>query len=227
MPDKKIRIFPSILTADFSKLGEEIAAIEKAGADGVHLDIMDGQFVEPISFGSLIVEWVGRITDLPLEIHLMVKEPERYFSDMSMAGSSTIIVHLEACSSLGESIHLLDQFDVLKAVAINPTTAIESLEPFLSKIDQAVIMSVEPGYGGQDFLKGSLKKIAALKYIVQSNSFDVAIEVDGGINIETAYLAVDAGADMLVAGSAVFNRKFSVCRSVQLLRNRIREGDEK
>ena len=222
MSNKRIRIFPSILTADFSRLGEEIIAIENAGADGVHLDIMDGQFVEPITFGGLIVECVAQITDLPIEIHLMVKEPKRYFSDLVMTGSSTIIVHLEACNSLGEVIHVLDQFDVMKAVAVNPSTPIGSLEPFLDKIDQALVMSVEPGYGGQEFLDGSLGKVAELRDIIQRNSLDIDIEVDGGINVETAPLAVGAGADMLVAGSAVFNRKFSVCHSMQLLRDTVR-----
>ena len=158
MSNNRIRIFPSILTADFSRLGEEIIAIENAGADGVHLDIMDGQFVATITFGGLIVECVAQITDLPIEIHLMVKEPRRYFSDLVMTGSSTNIVHLEACNSLGEVIHALDQFDVMKAVSVNPSTPIGSLEPFLDKIDQALVMSVEPGYGGQEFLDGSLGK---------------------------------------------------------------------
>ena len=218
----KVRIHPSILTADFSKLGEQFREAESCGADGIHIDIMDGHFVEPITFGPLILQNLREITSLDFDVHMMVENPSKYFDDLVNVGADSITIHYEACESLTEILGLLEQLDVRTSVAINPQTNVDELFPYLNRMDQAVVMSVNPGYGGQTFIEDTLEKISSLKQYIEDHSFDVDIQVDGGINERTARKAVLSGADILVAGSAVFNQNFSVCDGIKAIRHQIR-----
>ena len=213
-----VRIYPSILTADFSKLGDQFREAESCGADGIHIDIMDGHFVEPITFGPLILESLREITSLDFDVHMMVENPSKYFDELVNCGADSITVHYEACQSLTEILGLLEQLDVRTSVAINPQTDVDDLFPYLNRMDQAVVMSVNPGYGGQAFIDDTLGKISSLKQYIEDHSLNVDIQVDGGINERTAREAVLSGADILVAGSAVFNQKFSVCDGIKSIR---------
>jgi ribulose-phosphate 3-epimerase len=201
---KPIRIAPSILSADFSKLGDEIRAIEQAGADWVHVDVMDGHFVPNITIGPLIVEAVKRSTDLPLDVHLMIEAPDRYVSDFVSAGATTVGVHVETCPHLHRSIQLIREAGARACVTLNPATPASSLEPVLGDIDQILVMSVNPGFGGQSFIESSLSKIATLRGWIDERGLDVDLEVDGGIKPATIGAATAAGADVFVAGTAVF-----------------------
>ena len=205
MEDTKVKIYPSILSADFSVLGDEITAITDGRADGIHIDIMDGQFVPPITFGPMIVPFIKGRSNLPIDIHMMVINPERYFEELIEIGVDSITVHLEACKDIKKTLDHLDTFEVLKCVALNPKTSLENLFPFLKYIDRILIMSVEPGYGGQKFIPESLGKIERAKNMIRSNGGGTSIQVDGGVNLSTIKLIQDAGADIIVAGSAVFN----------------------
>ena len=201
---RKIAIYPSILSADFSRLREEILLVEKAGADGIHLDVMDGHFVPNISFGPVVVCSIRKVTNLPFWAHLMIEEPDKYLEVFKNCGVEGIVVHPETgkdISYLADRIHNLG----LKAgVALNPETNIEVIENTLDQFERILIMTVHPGFGGQSFIPGPLKKITALRGIVASFSSPPVIEVDGGIDLRTAPRVVNAGADALVIGSAIF-----------------------
>ena len=207
MESRKIQIYPSILSADFSKLGEEIKSVTEGGADGIHIDIMDGQFVPPITFGPMIVPFIKDRTHLPLDVHMMVIEPDRYFQELVDIGVDSITVHLEACKDIQKTINILQSYDVMRCVAINPKTDHVSLTPLASSIDQVLIMSVQPGYGGQTFIPNSLKKIGQVKSLLNETKSKATVQVDGGVNFETIRQVSEAGADIVVAGSAVFNKK--------------------
>lgn len=203
-----LRIAPSILSADFSMLGQEIADVERGGADWIHVDVMDGHFVPNITIGPLVVEAIRPKTKLPLDVHLMIEQPDRYVPAFAKAGADLISVHTEACAHLHRTIHLIKEQGVKAGVVLNPATPLSALEHVMDDaLDLVLLMTVNPGFGGQNFIAGMLPKIAKLREMLNARGLQaVDIEVDGGINEETAKLAVEAGANVLVAGSAVFNR---------------------
>jgi len=203
-----LKIAPSILSADFARLGEEIKEVDQHGADLIHIDVMDGKFVPNITIGPLIVDAIRPHTKLPLDVHLMIEQPERYIADFAKAGADIITVHQEACVHLHRTIHLIKEHGVKAGVALNPATPLETLQHVLEDLDMVLIMTVNPGFGGQQFIPGMLNKISSLRE--QLNSFGyqhIDIEVDGGINAHTAKLVAEAGANVLVAGSAVFGQQ--------------------
>lgn len=197
-------IAPSLLAANFLKLDEAVRLIEESEADWLHMDIMDGRFVPNISFGMMIVEQVGKVLKKPMDVHLMIKEPERYVSQFAKAGADTITVHYEACPHLHRNIQQLKDLRVKAGVAINPHIPVSFLEPIIEDLDLVLIMSVNPGFGGQKFIFETLYKIRQLKQIMQDRNAKALIEVDGGIGLQNAAKIMEAGADVLVAGSSVF-----------------------
>jgi len=201
-----LKIAPSILSADFSKLGEEIKEIEQGGADYVHVDVMDGHFVPNITIGPLIVEAIKPITTLPLDVHLMIENPDQYIPAFADAGASIISVHQEACTHLHRTIQLIKKQGVKAGVVINPATPLVMIQDILSEVDLVLLMSVNPGFGGQSFIYETVPKIEKLATWRTENNYSFEIQVDGGVNLETAKLCTDAGADVLVAGSAIFNQ---------------------
>lgn len=197
-------IAPSILSADFSRLGEDIKAVERAGADWIHIDVMDGHFVPNITIGPMIAEAVNRVTDLPLDVHLMIESPDRYISDFAKAGADYISVHAEACTHLNRTVSLIRHVGARPGVALNPATPLEALEWVLEDLDFVLIMSVNPGFGGQSFIKNSLDRIRRLKQMIDERHLQTIIQVDGGVNAATIREISDAGVDSFVAGSAIF-----------------------
>lgn len=202
-----IKIAPSILSADFSKLGEEIKDVEKGGADYIHIDVMDGHFVPNITIGPLIVEAIRPITSLPLDVHLMIENPDMYIPTFAKAGADIITVHVEACPHLHRTIQLIKSHGIKAGVVLNPHTPVSTIEHVLEYIDMVLLMTVNPGFGGQKFIHSVLPKIKQVAHMIQERNLNVEIEVDGGVNAETARLCVEAGANVLVAGSAVYNQK--------------------
>jgi ribulose-phosphate 3-epimerase len=197
-------IAPSILSADFSRLGDEVRAVEAAGADLIHVDVMDGCFVPNITIGPLVVKAVKGVTQLPLEVHLMIQDPDRYLEEFSQAGSSYLTVHQETCPHLHRTIHVIKDLGVKAGVALNPTTPLSTLDWILEDLDFILIMSVNPGFGGQTFIPQSIDKIRNLKSMIDAKNLAVAIGVDGGVNEDTIGPLAKAGADIFVAGSAIF-----------------------
>ncbi len=205
---KKIKIAPSILSADFSRLGEEIKAVEDAGADLIHVDVMDGHFVPNITIGPLIVEAARRSTKLPLDVHLMITNPELYIADFAKAGADYITVHAETAYHLNRLVQSIKEHKGVKAaVALNPATSLSCLDYLLQDVDMVLIMSVNPGFGGQAFIPSALDKLAGLRKRIDELGLAIEIEVDGGVKPENAATIIKAGADILVAGSAVFGNK--------------------
>ena len=205
---KKIKIAPSILSADFSRLGEEIKAVEAAGADIIHIDVMDGHFVPNITIGPLIVAAARRSTNLPLDVHLMITNPELYVADFARAGADYIAVHAETAFHLHRLIQSIKEHKGVKAaVALNPATPLSSLDHILPDLDMVVIMSVNPGFGGQSFIPSAMEKIVELRKRIDARGLAIEIEVDGGVKPENAAGIAKAGADILVAGSAVYGQK--------------------
>ncbi len=202
-----VKIAPSILSANFIKLGEEIKAVEKAGVDLIHIDIMDGHFVPNITIGPFIVESIRETTALPLDVHLMIEEPETYLKDFIKAGADFITVHLEASVHLHRTVQWIKEAGIKAGVSLNPATPIRSLEYILSDLDMALLMSVNPGFGGQTFIPQIIGKIKKLRKLVEERGFSTLIEVDGGINLDNIKTVADAGADILVMGSAFFNSR--------------------
>ncbi|WP_156289023.1 ribulose-phosphate 3-epimerase [Oceanobacillus salinisoli] len=200
------KIAPSILSADFSKLGEEIKDVEQGGADYIHVDVMDGHFVPNITIGPLIVDAIRPVTDLPLDVHLMIENPDAYIPAFAKSGASIITVHQEACIHLHRTVQLIKDNGVKAGVVINPATPADVLLPILPDVDLVLIMTVNPGFGGQSFIQNTLTKIKQVAAWREEFHLDFEIEVDGGVNVDTAKLCTDAGVDVLVAGSAVFNR---------------------
>jgi ribulose-phosphate 3-epimerase len=198
------RIAPSILSADFSILGEEIQAVETAGADWIHIDVMDAHFVPNLTYGPIIVKAVRKVTSLPLDVHLMIEKPDLLIPDFVKAGADWITVHQEACIHLNRSIQLIKSFNVRAGVALNPATSLETLDWILEELDYVLLMTVNPGFGGQAFIPQSLEKIRRLRGIMEERGLDLLIQVDGGINLKTVGEVSRAGADCFVAGSAIF-----------------------
>ncbi len=203
--ERSIKIAPSVLSADFAKMGEEIKSVEQAGADVIHLDVMDGVFVPNITFGIKMVADVRRITSLPLDCHLMIVHPEKYVKDFAKAGADYITVHYEACGeSLKDTLLQIKENNVKCGLVINPDTPVEKIENLIPLCDMVLVMSVFPGFGGQKFIADVLDKCRAIRKIIDENNLDCLLEIDGGINADTAKSAREAGCDVLVAGSAVF-----------------------
>ncbi len=197
-------IAPSILSADFSKLGEEIEAVTHAGADWLHIDVMDGRFVPNITFGSPVISAVRDATDIPFDVHLMIVEPEKYINDFAKAGADLISVHVEACLHLHRTIEMIKNAGCRPGVALNPATDLSTVEWILEDLDFVLLMSVNPGFGGQKYIPSVTGKIAALKNMIRKTGKEILIQVDGGINSNTIGEAAAAGCDVFVAGSAVF-----------------------
>lgn len=213
-----IKIAPSILAADFAYLGEAIRAIEAGGADYVHVDVMDGVFVPNISIGLPVVAALRKITQLPLDVHLMITAPDRYIADFIGAGASILTVHVEACTHLHRAVQQIREMGARPGITLNPATPLDTLAEILPYVDQVLVMSVNPGFGGQSYIPTMTDKIARLRQMIQSRGLDVDVEVDGGIDVHTAPATVAAGANVLVAGTAVFRHEAGVTAAIAALR---------
>jgi len=201
-----LKIVPSLLSADFSRLGDEVRRVEEAGADMIHFDVMDGRFVPNITFGPLVVEALRGKTRLPFDVHLMIEDPDRFVRRFAEAGADILTVHAEATTNLRRTVENVRAQGVKAGVSLNPDTPLRAVEGVLSGLDLVLIMTVRPGFGGQDFIPATLPKIRSLRRMVEERGLAVDIEVDGGINVETAPLVVEAGANVLVAGTAIFGQ---------------------
>ena len=213
-----IKIMPSVLSADFRRLGQEVEEVEKAGANGIHLDVMDGRFVPNITIGPFIVEAVRKTTTLPLDVHLMIVEPERYLDDFARAGADILSIHQEACPHLHRTIQQIKQLGKRAGVVLNPSTPLSTLEEILTDVDLILLMSVNPGFGGQSFIEASVDKVRRLRRLLDERGTHAELEIDGGIDPQTAPRVVTAGATMLVAGSAVFHAPGGAAAGVRQLR---------
>lgn len=216
------KIAPSILASDFGKLAEEIKDVEAGGADYIHIDIMDGHFVPNISMGPLIVEAVRKVTNLPLDVHLMIEEPSRYIEDFANAGADFISVHVEADRHIHRTIQQIKELGVKAGIVLNPGTPAQAIEQVLEEVEMVLVMTVNPGFGGQTFLYGMLNKIEQIKKMIDDRNLHIDIEVDGGINADTAFLCKQAGANILVAGSSIFNEA-DRHQAIQLIRSKLEE----
>lgn len=201
------KIAPSILSADFSRLAAEVRAVEKAGADVIHVDVMDGHFVPNITIGPLVVQGLKKLTPLPLDVHLMIENPDRYVEAFAQAGSDWITIHAEVCPHLKRMIKKIRQFNVRPGIVLKPATPLKTLYPVLGDIDLVLIMSVNPGFGGRSFIPASLKKIARLRRIIDQDNYSMEIEVDGGVKVENIQDVSKAGADIFVVGTGIFKTK--------------------
>jgi ribulose-phosphate 3-epimerase len=204
MTDRRTLIAPSLLSADFARLGEEVRAVEEAGADWLHVDVMDGRFVPNITIGPLVIEAIRRETSLPLDVHLMIESPERYVDAFAKAGANTIGVHTETCPHLHRTVEAIREAGARAAVAINPSTPASAVQEVLGDVDQVLVMTVNPGFGGQKFIESTLPKIEILRRWIDERELEISLEVDGGIGPETIARPARAGADVFVAGTAVF-----------------------
>jgi ribulose-phosphate 3-epimerase len=213
-----IKLAPSILAADFARLGEQVAEAEKAGADRIHVDVMDGHFVPNISMGPVVVKALRPVTRLPLEAHLMIEEPIRYLEAFAEAGADSILVHQEGAVHLHRTVQRIKDLGKRAGVAINPATPASVLEEILPDVDLALVMTVNPGFGGQEFIHGTLAKIRRVRQMIEQLRPGCELEVDGGIEPHTAPLAVEAGANVLVAGTAVFRAQGGVSAGMERLR---------
>lgn len=219
----RVQILPSILSADFRNLGQQIAEVDQAGADRIHVDVMDGRFVPNITIGPLVVEAARRSTKLPLDVHLMIVEPEHYLEDFAKAGADVLLVQQEACPHLHRTIQQIKSLGKQAGVVLNPSTPLITLEEILPDVDQILIMSVNPGFGGQSFIASSVDKVRRLKRMLEERQLTTPIEIDGGIDESTAPRVVAAGATLLVAGSAVYNAPGGAAEGVRRLRASIHE----
>lgn len=201
---QKVEIVPSLLSANFANLADEIKKVELAGCSRLHIDVMDGHFVPNLTIGPVVIRSIRKITKLHFQTHLMIDQPEKYIKEFKQAGSDTIIIHSEACPHLSDIIKEIKKIGAKAGVSIKPNTPVESLKGIIREVDMVLIMSVEPGFGGQEYIPGSEEKISQLKNILEKNGIDIPIGVDGGINAKIAPLVVKAGATHLIAGNAVF-----------------------
>jgi ribulose-phosphate 3-epimerase len=222
--DKRIvKLAPSILSADFACLGQQVADAEKAGADLIHIDVMDGHFVPNLSMGASIVQSLRRVTHLPLEIHLMISDPDLFLDDFAEAGSDSLLIHWEGNANLHRTIHRIKALGKRAGVVINPATPAAVLEEILGDVEQVLIMTVNPGFGHQHFLSATLPKIRRVRQMIEQYRSGCDVEVDGGIDAETAPLAVAAGANVLVAGTAIFGESEGVTAAITRLRASINQ----
>lgn len=213
-----VKVAPSFLLANFCSLREEVEKVEQAGVDLIHLDVMDGHFVPNISFGPMVVGVIDRLTDIPLDVHLMIEDPDKYLDVFAAKGADYLTVHVEACDDLSGTIAHIKGLNRRVGVALNPATPLTSIEGVLPELDLTLLMTVNPGFGGQEFIPSILEKIRELKQRILRDGYPAAIAVDGGINSETAPLVVDAGAEILVAGSAIFQAE-DMAEAVARIRN--------
>ncbi|QTM99373.1 ribulose-phosphate 3-epimerase [Sediminibacillus dalangtanensis] len=212
------KIAPSILSADFARLKEEIEEVEAAGADYIHVDVMDGHYVPNITIGPLVVEAIRPVTNLPLDVHLMIEQPEQYIKAFANAGADILTVHQEACTHLHRTLQLIKNAGVKAGVVINPATPADFIKPVLHQVDLVLLMTVNPGFGGQSFISEVLEKVKRISEWRNEMNLDFEIEVDGGVNAETAAACVNAGANVLVAGSAIFSKE-NRQQAIQEIRN--------
>jgi ribulose-phosphate 3-epimerase len=217
------KLAPSILSADFSRLGEEVAAVTAAGADYIHVDVMDGHFVPNITIGPLVVEAVRRSTHLPLDVHLMISEPDLYLEDFVKAGADIVGVHVEVLPHLHRTLQRIKELGARSSVTLNPSTPLVSVEHILDQVDQVLLMTVNPGFGGQTFIDAVIPKIKALRKIIDERGVTVELEVDGGVNAATIGAVARAGADVFVAGSAVFSTP-DYGETLKMFREKIEEA---
>lgn len=216
------RIAPSILSADFSKLGEEVKAVEACGADLIHCDVMDGHFVPNITIGPVVIKALSKVTKLPLDVHLMIEKPERYIKEFIEAGSNMLTIHVEATTHLQRHIQHIKEQGVKAGVSLNPSTPLDALNYILGEADFVLIMTVNPGFGGQKFLRSMLPKIKQLRKMINEKGLSAEIEVDGGIGVENIKDASQAGADIFVAGNAIFGSG-DYRKTIQAMRTKISE----
>jgi ribulose-phosphate 3-epimerase len=218
--NKTIRIAPSILAADFSRLGEEVAAVTEMGADLIHLDVMDGHFVPNISFGPDIISAIRKYSNLPFDVHLMIEPVDGYIEAFAAAGSDILTVHAEAGPHIHGTLQRIRASGIKAGVALNPGTPIEALDYLWDQLDLILVMTVNPGFGGQSFIQSQLRKISAIREKINQLGYPVSLSVDGGVNKETGRRAIEAGADILVAGSSVFRLEgVSYSEAIEQLRN--------
>ncbi len=222
---KPIQIATSILAADFTRLGAQVQEAEQGGADLIHIDVMDGRFVPNITMGPLVVEAVRRVTALPLDVHLMIVEPERYLETFARAGASNICVHYETCPHLHRTLQQIRDLGCKAGVALNPHTAASALTEVLDLIDLINVMTVNPGFGGQRFLGSMMPKLARLHAMTGETGRDILLEVDGGINLETGVVAAQAGANVLVTGNAIFEGGSSIAENIVELRRSLNPNE--
>ena len=214
-----IKISPSILSADFSKLGNEIQNLEKAGADFIHIDVMDGHFVPNITIGPEVINKLRKHTSLPFDVHLMISPVHDFIKDFAEAGADIITIHPEATKDLTDSIKKIKSYNKKAGVSLNPETPVDKVLPILNLIDLVLIMSVNPGFGGQKFMKETLKKVQILRKEIDSKKLKAQIEIDGGINFDNAKMAIEAGVNILVSGTTIFKEnKGNLKKNIQLLR---------
>ncbi len=215
------KLAPSILSADFTRLGDEIKTVEEAGVDYIHIDVMDGHFVPNITIGPLVVEAIKNVTNLPLDVHLMISNPDRYIKDFIKAGSNLLSVHAETCPHLQRTVNQIRELGVKPAAVLNPSTSLSTLEYILEEVDMVLLMTVNPGFGGQKFISSMIPKIKKLRKLIDEKHLSVELEVDGGINLDNISQVAKAGADVIVAGSAVF--KSADCKeTVRSMKKKLR-----
>jgi len=218
MHSGEIKIAPSILSADFARLGEQVVEATEAGAHYIHIDVMDGHFVPPLTIGPVVVKAIRPLTNLPFDVHLMVEKPERQIEQFAEAGADIITVHAEVCPNLHQIVESIKGLNVRAGVSLNPATSLTAIEDILANLDLVLVMTVNPGYAGQAFMEEVLDKIAHLRQILDDRGLKAELEVDGGITAQTAPKAVQAGARVLVAGSALFNSREGVEEAMNRLR---------
>ena len=218
----QIKISPSILSADFTRLADQVHEAEEAGVDYIHVDVMDGHFVPNITIGPLVVKALRPITKLPLDVHLMIENPEFYIEDFSKAGADIITVHQEATPHLHRTIQQIHDLGIKAGVSINPSTSVRTLDEIICDVDLILVMSVNPGFGGQSYIHSCTNKIRKVREMLDERGFSADLEVDGGVNVDTVNEVISAGANAFVAGSAIFNDKNSVAENVSALREKIK-----
>jgi ribulose-phosphate 3-epimerase len=216
-----VKIAPSILTADFGRIGDQVREAVDGGADYIHLDVMDGHFVPVITFGPLVVTAVRKAVDITLDVHLMIERPEDYLTSFRDAGGDILNVHVEACRHLHRTLEEVRRLGALAGICLNPATPLSTIDEVLADVDQVMVMAVNPGWGGQTFIKSSVDKVKRLRAQIDSRGLNVQIEVDGGINLSSGPRCAAAGADVLVAGSFVYNDKSPVAENIGTLRRAI------
>ncbi|WP_224248839.1 ribulose-phosphate 3-epimerase [Hyalangium gracile] len=220
---RRVLISPSLLSCDFGRLAEEVRAVEAAGADWIHVDVMDGRFVPNITIGPVVVEAIKRVATRPLDVHLMIVEPERYIEAFASAGADILTVHVEASPHLHRTLQHIRNVGARPAVVLNPSTPLSAVEEVLGEVEMVLVMSVNPGFGGQRFIEGAVDKVRRLRAMLDARGLKVDIEVDGGINAETSKRVVEAGANVLVAGSYVFGAK-DYAQAIRSLRPASQQG---